>query len=81
MQQEITSFQQEYLAELEIAEAQLLALAGAVPEGSYGWRPVLGARPFSAVLSTHRCGESSALVSCRRADTPCQTPRFLSRQR
>ena len=44
MQQEITSFQQEYLAELEIAETQLLALAGAVPEESYGWSPVLGAR-------------------------------------
>lgn len=50
MQQEIASFQQEYLAELEIAETQLLALAGAVPEESYGWSPVLGARSFSAVL-------------------------------
>ena len=50
MQQEITSFQQEYLAELEIAETQLLALAGAVPEESYGWSPVPGARSFSAVL-------------------------------
>jgi hypothetical protein len=50
MQPQITSFQQEYLAELEIAETQLLALAGAVPEESYGWSPVLGARSFSAVL-------------------------------
>jgi len=50
MQQEVTSFQQEYLAELEIAETQLLALADAVPEESYGWSPVLGARSFSAVL-------------------------------
>lgn len=50
MQQEISSFQQEYLAELEIAETQLLAVADAVPGDSYGWRPVLGARSFSAVL-------------------------------
>lgn len=50
MQQATTSFQQEYLAELEIAETQLLALAGAVPEESYGWSPVPGVRSFSAIL-------------------------------
>jgi hypothetical protein len=50
MQPEITGFRREYLSELEIARTQLLALAGAVPEDSYGWRPVPGARRFSAVL-------------------------------
>lgn len=50
MPAEITGFQQEYLAELEIAKTQLLALAGAVPEESYKWSPAIGARSFSAVL-------------------------------
>lgn len=78
MRQEITSFQQEYLAELEIAEAQLLALAGAVPEILR-----LEARPRrAAVLSGPKYTSLWGIFcSCRRADTPCQTPRFLSRQR
>lgn len=50
MQPKITGFLREYLSELEIARAQLLALAGTVPDESYGWSPVPDARPFSAVL-------------------------------
>ncbi|MGD0471098.1 MAG: DinB family protein [Terriglobales bacterium] len=50
MQSNITGFRREYLSELEIARTQLLALAGIVPDESYGWGPVPGARSFSAVL-------------------------------
>jgi len=44
------TFRKEFLAELHIAETQLLALANAVPEEDYGWRPAEEARTFSAVL-------------------------------
>ncbi len=40
----------EVLAEMQYAEAQLLALARAVPAEDYGWSPAEDARSFSAVL-------------------------------
>lgn len=43
-------FHGEYLWELDIAQVQLLALAEAVPEEGYSWRPVDDARSFSAML-------------------------------
>jgi len=43
-------FQREYLWELSIPQAQLLALAEAIPEEAYGWRPAQDARTFSEVL-------------------------------
>jgi len=43
-------FRAEYLAELDVARIQLLALAAAVPEELYGWRPAESTRSFSAVL-------------------------------
>ena len=43
-------FHGEYLWELDIAQVQLLALAEALPEEGYSWRPVDDARSFSAVL-------------------------------
>ena len=46
----IREFQREFLDELHIAEAQLLALAEAVPAEEYGWKPAEDARSFSAVL-------------------------------
>jgi len=83
MQQETTSFQQEYLAELGIAETQLLALADAVPEESYGRSPVLGARSFSAVLVhiavgnlllLYRAGSTSGIVYVNRPQNRGQEP-------
>jgi hypothetical protein len=50
MPSRISGFPGEYLWELDISRIQLLALAGAVPEEKYGWRPTGGTRPFSAVL-------------------------------
>jgi uncharacterized damage-inducible protein DinB len=47
---QLTSFQSEYLWELSIPKIQLLALAEAIPEEAYGWRPAEDARTFSAVL-------------------------------
>jgi uncharacterized damage-inducible protein DinB len=47
----LSTFQREYLRELEIPRQQLLALAGAIPAESYGWRPAADARTFSAVLA------------------------------
>jgi hypothetical protein len=43
-------FKREYLWELSIPRVQLKALAEAVPEEKFGWRPVEDARAFSAVL-------------------------------
>ena len=61
MGQRIPGFSGEYLWELDIAKEQLLALAEAVPEEGYGWRPVEDARTFSAVL-VHIAATSFALL-------------------
>ena len=50
LQEQLSSFQREYLWELEIPKTQILALAEAIPEEAYGWRPAENARTFSAVL-------------------------------
>ena len=50
MEQRIPGFPGEFLWELDICRIQLLALAAAVPEEAYGFRPAEGARSFSAVL-------------------------------
>jgi hypothetical protein len=46
----LTSFHTEYLWELSIPRVQLLALADAIPEDDYSWRPAQDARTFSEVL-------------------------------
>jgi hypothetical protein len=46
----LTSFQSEYLWELSIPHVQLIALANAIPEDDYSWRPAQDARTFSEVL-------------------------------
>jgi uncharacterized damage-inducible protein DinB len=46
----LPGFKGEYLWELDIAERQLLALAEALPEERYGWRPAETARSVSEVL-------------------------------
>jgi uncharacterized damage-inducible protein DinB len=46
----LSTFQREFLRELEIPRQQLLALAEAIPAEAYGWRPAADARSFSAVL-------------------------------
>lgn len=50
MEKAITSFHREYLWELSIPRVQLLALAEAIPEEAYGWRPAQDARSFSEAL-------------------------------
>lgn len=49
-EKELTPFHKEYLWEFEIPRKQVLALAEAIPEDAYGWRPAEDARSFSAVL-------------------------------
>lgn len=46
----MSSFQSEYLWELGIPRIQIMALAEAIPEEVYGWRPANDARTFSEVL-------------------------------
>jgi len=46
----LTAFQREYLWELSIPQVQLLALAEAIPEEAYAWRPAQDSRTFSQVL-------------------------------
>lgn len=50
MGERIPGFRGEFLWELEIARLQLMALAEAVPEEKYGWRPAADARAYSQVL-------------------------------
>ncbi len=47
---DLSTFQREYLWELEIPRKQVIAVAEAIPEEAYGWRPAEDARTFSAVL-------------------------------
>jgi uncharacterized damage-inducible protein DinB len=46
----IGGFRGEFLWEFEIVERQLIALAEAIPEDKYDWRPVATARPVCEVL-------------------------------
>jgi len=50
MESRVPGFRGEFLWELSIAQIQLPALAAAVPEEKFSWRPVEDARPFSAIL-------------------------------
>lgn len=52
VEQQISAFQREYLAEVLIVQTQLIGLAKSIPEESYywGWRPAKDARSFSEVL-------------------------------
>lgn len=59
----ITSFHKEYLWELSIARTQLLALAEALPNEAYGWRPAQDARTFSEVLVHISAGMHMLLYS------------------
>jgi uncharacterized damage-inducible protein DinB len=56
-------FKREYLWELSIPRVQLLALANAVPEEQYGWKPAEDARSFSAVLVHIAAG--NMMLLCR----------------
>jgi len=46
----LSTFQREYLWELEIPRQQVTAIGQVVPEEAYDWRPAEDARTFSAVL-------------------------------
>ncbi|UWZ84969.1 DinB family protein [Occallatibacter riparius] len=46
----LSTFQREYLWELEIPARQIIELAESVPEEAYDWRPAEDARTFAAVL-------------------------------
>lgn len=48
--QHVTGIRREVLKEMEYAEMQLMALAGAIPSEDYGWVPAEGARSVAAVL-------------------------------
>jgi hypothetical protein len=50
LQSRAPGFRDEYLWEFDICEAQVLALAAAIPSEIYGWRPVADARSLSEVL-------------------------------
>ncbi|MGA3160900.1 MAG: DinB family protein [Terracidiphilus sp.] len=63
MEESKGDFKREYLWELSIPRVQLLALAEAVPEERYGWRPAEDARAFSAVLVHIAAG--NMMLLCR----------------
>ncbi len=50
MPRRMAGYKGEYLWELDVPEIQLLALAEAIPEENYDWRPAEGMRPLSAVF-------------------------------
>lgn len=61
----LSTFQREYLWELEVPRKQVANLAEAVPEEAYDWRPAEDARSFSAVLVHIAAGN---LMLLHRAD-------------
>src|SRR3974390_2308915 len=67
---QLSAFQAEYLWELNIfPRVQLLALAEAIPEEAYGWRPAHDARSFSEVL-VHIAGAMMMLLYRAEIYTP-----------
>ena len=50
------SVRDQYLADLDTVHVKVLALANAIPEDKYGWRPAAGVRSVSEVLM-HIAGE------------------------
>ena len=61
----LSTFQREYLWELEIPAKQIIELAESVPEEAYDWRPAESARTFAAVLVHIAAGN---LMLLHRAD-------------
>jgi uncharacterized damage-inducible protein DinB len=59
----LAGFRREVLAEIELAESQLLALAAAVPDDDYDWAPAEGARTFAAVM-VHIAAGNLGLLAC-----------------
>jgi uncharacterized damage-inducible protein DinB len=79
----LSTFQREYLGELEIPSKQVLELAEAVPEEAYDWRPAEDARSFAAVLVhiavgnlmlLYRAGVHSAEVTRLCGSLACDDP-------
>jgi hypothetical protein len=66
---QLTGYQSEYLWELNIPRVQLLALAEAIAEDAYGWRPAPDARTFSEVL-VHTAGAMMMLLYRAEVYTP-----------
>lgn len=63
--EKLSTFQREYLWELEIPRKQVIELAEAIPEEAYDWRPAEDARTFAAVLVHIAAGN---LMLLHRAD-------------
>ena len=61
--QNLSTFQREYLWELEIPRKQVIELAEAIPEEAYDWRPAEDARTVAAVLVHIAAG--NLLLLCR----------------
>jgi uncharacterized damage-inducible protein DinB len=59
----LSSFQKEYLWELNIPRVQLLRLAEIIPEEEFGWRPAQDARTFSQILVHISAGMMMLLYS------------------
>jgi uncharacterized damage-inducible protein DinB len=66
---QLTTFQSEYLWEMSIPRVQLLALAEAIPEDVYGWRPAQDARTFSEAM-VHIAAAIMMLLHRVEADAP-----------
>lgn len=66
----------EYLAEVADVEKKIRALAEAIPEEKYGWRPAEGVRSVAEVFA-HIAGGNYFLASLTGVATPADVPKDL----
>jgi uncharacterized damage-inducible protein DinB len=72
------SLKAEYLAEVADVEQKIRALAEAIPEEKYGWRPAPGIRSV-AQLFAHVAGGNYLLTGLSGAATPADVPEDLEK--
>jgi uncharacterized damage-inducible protein DinB len=68
----------EYLAEVADLEKKIRALAEAIPEEKYGWRPAAGVRSVGEVFA-HIAGGNYFLTSLTGVATPADVPKDLEK--
>jgi len=72
----LSALKAEYLAEVAGVEKKIRALAEAIPEEKYGWRPAQGVRSVAEVFA-HIAGGNYFLASLTGVATPADVPKDL----
>jgi uncharacterized damage-inducible protein DinB len=74
----LASLKAEYLQEAKDVESKIRALAEAIPEDKYGWRPAPGVRSVAEVFQ-HISGGSYFLTKFAGATSPSDVPQGLEK--